>query len=1366
MIRNATRCMSLLVAMLLVGSTAAMATTHTNYSVAPLAGTYNEVAFGTVHATGTAIDDQVVSNVGLGFNFTVGTTVYSTVNVHANGYITFGGTGFGGGTYAPLTSGETADAVVAAWANDLIGTTNGEIRTALLGAAGNYTFVIQWKGVTRQNSYGTDDAYNFQIRLNQANNSIDVVYGSMTVNAPYAVQIGMRGTAGNGSYGIRADYDRNTWASPSIQTTGATFATTESGFAPASGQTYRLVRRVAPGSNNDAGILWVATADGPYSAGVQQTIVARVKNWGTVKLDSVVVEWKVNGASRTAVKYYPQPNGLAPNAEATINLGYATFNDKSWNTLWASTLSPNGQADAVPENNGYTTWTAPTVSGTLNVATVGVNAGVFTRLRDVVRHLNVSGIHGNVNVHVYEGSYAENLNLTSIWSSTGSERVTFMAHGEGTIEVIGKVHGSFNSPTYDALEWPYLVNLNGVSNVTFDGITFRIADNSYTQATVIGDKGVTNITFDGCSFIGRGYNYQIGYAFELWNGLNAGLKIENCTIDQHYVGVYTSLFGSASGMINGNTIAAGYGIIAQDGTANMISGNTITIPSTLNYFGGAVYSYSVGTTISNNIIDGSGAPFGANGIVNTIDAGNTSTTYNNMVSIGGSGTSVGVYTENYGGWGRFYHNTVNMVGSAGNAGSYAMYIFNSNSDPLRGTEVVNNILHNAGTGSNGGYAIGVQGNSTNSLRVSDFNDIVTTGTTLAVYGGVNRTNIAQWRSATGKDFNSANVPVLFVGGADLHLLNIQPALWGANTITGTVSTDIDDEPRRKPYMGADEVVPTINIVQQPISRYACIGESFTFTCIAEVTPGATVKYQWYKDGILLANRTSAILSLTGVGYPAAGVYTCVVEATDGTTTVTVTSEGASLFVVRRTEVTQQPASRPVALGSTVDLSVAVEAVGAPQDYVPAYQWKKKYWNVNTNSYQDSVLVDNGRITGATSSILTIRDLTNADTLDQYYCTIVGYCGTVDSKTARLFIPKVIVSNTTPAACTNTTIVLECAALPSSVAGASVWYQWYKDGSMLMDDARISGAMGKVVTINGAVDTLDNGEYWCVATYNPSGVEIPSNKVDVAVGTSPIIVLQPVGDTLCEGQSLTLEAQGQGTGITYQWMKGGAVIGSASGSTLTVQNVTAADAGSYSVTVVNSCGVATSQMVDVLVNVRPTITEAPSDKAVTEGDEIKLEVTAAGSGTLTYQWYKGDTQIDNANGTTYTVARATGDDQGDYRVVVSNECGSDTSDIARVGVTVGVTGDVVENGYMLGMANPNPATEVVSFGYTVPSAQNIRISLTDMLGRELAQLVNGMVEAGTHRVEFNATALNLNAGVYLYTITTPGFAATQQVVIVK
>ena len=706
-----------------------------------------------------------------------------------------------------------------------------------------------------------------------------------------------------------------------------------------------------------------------------------------------------------------------------------------------------------------------------------------------------------------------------------------------------------------------------------------------------------------------------------------------------------------------------------------------------------------------------------------------------------------------------------MVGTS--TSNAALLVENYNTNSTQGARLVNNIFHNFGQGSNGGFAINVFGSNFNAaLAVSDFNDIVTTGTVLARFNNANQANLAAWRGVTGRDQNSVSVPVTFVGGSDVHLDAIQIQLWGSATLLNTVRTDIDGETRRKPYMGADEILPEIEIVTEPQSRYACIGESFTLTCIANVTPGAVVTYQWYKDGVKIPNEKSAILAFNNVGPTSAGVFTCIIEATDRTTTVTKSSAAASIMIVRGTQMTIQPSSQPVALGGTVNLNVAAEAVGAPQDYVPTYQWKKKYWSVVTNSYQDSLVKDNGRITGSKSSMLTIRAITNADTLDTYFCTINGYCGTVDSKTARLFVPRVIASNTTPAACISSSIVLECAAVPGQIAGGSVSYQWYKDGSRLADDARTSGSASKNLTITNASDTTDNGEYWCVATYNPAGVDIASNKVDIAVGTSPIIVLQPSGDTLCEGNSMQLTAGATGTGITYQWMKGGVAIPNASGSALTVQNITAADAGQYSVMVVNACGQVTSQTVDVLVNVAPIITDAPTDKAVVEGDEIKLEVVASGSGTLSYQWYKGTTQIDGATENSFVVARASGDDQGDYTVVVSNECGADTSTIARVGVTVGVTGDVVENGYMLGLANPNPASDAVSFAYTLPASQQVRIALTDLLGREIAELSNGAADAGMHRMSFSSTALGLTPGVYLYTITTPGFTATQQVVIVK
>jgi hypothetical protein len=237
-------------------------------------------------------------------------------------------------------------------------------------------------------------------------------------------------------------------------------------------------------------------------------------------------------------------------------------------------------------------------------------------------------------------------------------------------------------------------------------------------------------------------------------------------------------------------------------------------------------------------------------------------------------------------------------------------------------------------------------------------------------------------------------------------------------------------------MGADEIKPVIRMVTNPQSAYVCAGGTDTLICIADVTVGATTTYQWFKDGKQLTGQTGNIVVLSNVGYSAAGVYTCVVRANDGTNFIQATSEGATIIVVRPTSVTVQPTSQAVALGGTANLEVAVEAIGAPDNFIPGYQWKKRFWNPTTVSYNDTNIVDNGNITGSTASILTIRNATAVDTADTYVCEITGYCGTVVSKTARLFIPLIVASNSTPAVCGGGTLTLDCAAFPSTLPGGA------------------------------------------------------------------------------------------------------------------------------------------------------------------------------------------------------------------------------------------------------------------------------------------------------------------------------------------
>jgi len=78
--------------------------------------------------------------------------------------------------------------------------------------------------------------------------------------------------------------------------------------------------------------------------------------------------------------------------------------------------------------------------------------------------------------------------------------------------------------------------------------------------------------------------------------------------------------------------------------------------------------------------------------------------------------------------------------------------------------------------------------------------------------------------------------------------------------------------------------------------------------------------------------------------------------------------------------------------------------------------------------------------------------------------------------------------------------------------------------------------------------------------------------------------------------------------------------------------------------------------------------------------------------------------------------------------------------------------------------PNPFNPVTVIGYQLPAQSDVRLEVYDMLGRRVALLVDGLVQAGTHEITFDASMLA--SGVYLYRLTAGEFVQTRQMVLVK
>jgi hypothetical protein len=78
--------------------------------------------------------------------------------------------------------------------------------------------------------------------------------------------------------------------------------------------------------------------------------------------------------------------------------------------------------------------------------------------------------------------------------------------------------------------------------------------------------------------------------------------------------------------------------------------------------------------------------------------------------------------------------------------------------------------------------------------------------------------------------------------------------------------------------------------------------------------------------------------------------------------------------------------------------------------------------------------------------------------------------------------------------------------------------------------------------------------------------------------------------------------------------------------------------------------------------------------------------------------------------------------------------------------------------------PNPFNPSTTIEFSIPQNGFITLKVFNVLGREVATLVNGQVEAGKHKVEFDAS--NLNSGVYFYKVESGSFADTKKMILLK
>jgi hypothetical protein len=85
-------------------------------------------------------------------------------------------------------------------------------------------------------------------------------------------------------------------------------------------------------------------------------------------------------------------------------------------------------------------------------------------------------------------------------------------------------------------------------------------------------------------------------------------------------------------------------------------------------------------------------------------------------------------------------------------------------------------------------------------------------------------------------------------------------------------------------------------------------------------------------------------------------------------------------------------------------------------------------------------------------------------------------------------------------------------------------------------------------------------------------------------------------------------------------------------------------------------------------------------------------------------------------------------------------------------------------FALAQNMPNPFNPSTSISFNLQETGQASLKVFDMQGREVATLVNGLVERGAHQVSFDASGLS--SGMYVYTLQAEGISTSRKMVLMK
>jgi len=129
----------------------------------------------------------------------------------------------------------------------------------------------------------------------------------------------------------------------------------------------------------------------------------------------------------------------------------------------------------------------------------------------------------------------------------------------------------------------------------------------------------------------------------------------------------------------------------------------------------------------------------------------------------------------------------------------------------------------------------------------------------------------------------------------------------------------------------------------------------------------------------------------------------------------------------------------------------------------------------------------------------------------------------------------------------------------------------------------------------------------------------------------------------------------------------------------------------------------------------------------------------------------------ATGTTFSI-------QIKNQKSINNVAMSDTTISFKTSGITGVENNPTPTAYLLRQNYPNPFNPVTQIVYQTPKQDFVTLKVYNILGKEVAELVNGFISAGEHSVSFDASSLS--SGTYFYALTAGEYHEIKKMILIK